>query len=130
VIGAYAESNRSRHFPSILFGAYNNQGQLEWIGRSEISTLSVSKDQRGSNVYIDIGQNDYADTLAAPYCIRPYHRATVSAPLQWKEIRRDLDRFSFNMDTIQKRLKQKGDLFKSVLSVVIGKKNSAILKTL
>ena len=33
----------------------------------EISTRSESKEQRQDKVYIDAGQNDYADTLAAPY---------------------------------------------------------------
>ena len=34
VIGGWAESERGRSFRSLLFGAYNNKGQLEWIGRS------------------------------------------------------------------------------------------------
>jgi bifunctional non-homologous end joining protein LigD len=33
VIGGWAESNKSRAFKSLLFGAYN-KGKLEWIGRS------------------------------------------------------------------------------------------------
>jgi bifunctional non-homologous end joining protein LigD len=34
VIGAWAESDKSRSFRSLLFGAYNKKGELEWIGRS------------------------------------------------------------------------------------------------
>ncbi len=34
VIGAWAESDRGRSFRSLLFGAYNKTGELEWIGRS------------------------------------------------------------------------------------------------
>jgi len=33
VIGGWAESDKSRSFKSLLFGAYQN-GKLEWIGRS------------------------------------------------------------------------------------------------
>src|SRR5215212_4546836 len=33
VIGGWAESDKNRHFRSLLFGAYNN-GKFEWIGRS------------------------------------------------------------------------------------------------
>ena len=33
VIGGWAESDKSRSFKSLLFGAYTN-GKLEWIGRS------------------------------------------------------------------------------------------------
>ncbi len=34
VIGGWAESSRGRSFRSLLFGAYNEEKQLEWIGRS------------------------------------------------------------------------------------------------
>jgi bifunctional non-homologous end joining protein LigD len=34
VIGGWAESEKARSFRSLLFGAYNNKGELEWIGRS------------------------------------------------------------------------------------------------
>ena len=34
VIGGWAESERGRSFRSLLFGAYNKDGELEWIGRS------------------------------------------------------------------------------------------------
>jgi bifunctional non-homologous end joining protein LigD len=34
VIGGWAESDKVRSFKSLLFGAYNAAGKLEWIGRS------------------------------------------------------------------------------------------------
>jgi bifunctional non-homologous end joining protein LigD len=34
IIGGYAESEKARSFRSLLFGAYNKDGELEWIGRS------------------------------------------------------------------------------------------------
>jgi bifunctional non-homologous end joining protein LigD len=34
VIGGWAESDKSRSFRSLLFGAYNSKGEFEWIGRS------------------------------------------------------------------------------------------------
>jgi bifunctional non-homologous end joining protein LigD len=34
VIGGWAESTSARAFRSLLFGAYNEDGKLEWIGRS------------------------------------------------------------------------------------------------
>src|SRR6202011_3869869 len=34
VIGGWAESDKSRSFKSLLFGAYTADGQFEWIGRS------------------------------------------------------------------------------------------------
>jgi bifunctional non-homologous end joining protein LigD len=81
-----------------------------------ISTRSESKEHRGNKVYIDAGQNDYADTLAAPYSVRPYHKATVSTPLEWKELTEKLNRYDFNVDTLKERLKMKGDLFEGAMN--------------
>jgi bifunctional non-homologous end joining protein LigD len=80
------------------------------------STTANSISARSDKVYIDPSQNDYADTLAAPYSVRPYHVPTVSAPLEWKEIDRHLDPAKFTMDNILGRIKKKGDLFKGVLN--------------
>jgi hypothetical protein len=60
------------------------------------------------------GQNDYADTLAAPYCVRPYHEPLVSTPLEWREVREGLNRYSFTMDTIHSRLTKKGDIWEAM----------------
>jgi bifunctional non-homologous end joining protein LigD len=81
----------------------------------KISTRRESKDLRGDQVYIDAGQNDYADTLAAPYCIRPYHAPLVSTPLEWSELTKKLDRYAFQIHNIGLRLKVKGDLFKGTI---------------
>jgi bifunctional non-homologous end joining protein LigD len=95
----------------------------------KISTREESISLRGDKVYIDAGQNDYADTLAAPYSIRPYHQPLVSAPLEWKEVKKGLDRYAFTMDTIQKRLDKKGDLWKKLSDEkVIAANNRSLLK--
>ncbi len=88
-----------------------------------ISTRHESINRRGNSVYIDANQNDYADTLAAPYSVRPYHEPLVSTPLDWKEIKIGLDRYDFNINTIDARLK-KGDKFLGVLDRKIAAQNS------
>lgn len=95
-----------------------------------ISTTSVSKNQRKDLVYIDAGQNDYADTLAAPYSVRPYHELIVSTPLEWQEVTAKLNRYDFTIEKVKDRIKQKGDLFKGVLDANIQKANSKILQKL
>jgi len=96
----------------------------------EISTLEFNTARRGDKVYIDTGQNDYADTLAAPYCVRPYRRPLISTPLKWSELKAGLDRNKFTMDSIHQRIKKYGDLFSDVLDKNIAKTNSAILRGL
>jgi bifunctional non-homologous end joining protein LigD len=80
----------------------------------KISTRKESIELRGDKVYIDAGQNDYADTLATPYSIRPYHQPLASTPLEWKEVKKGLDRYAFTMDTIHARLEKKGDLWEKI----------------
>jgi bifunctional non-homologous end joining protein LigD len=88
------------------------------------STVSNSISSRDDKVYVDPSQNDYADTLAAPYSVRPHRIPTVSTPLEWGEIRRGLDPSRFTIDTIFERLKKKGELFEGVLSPKIATANT------
>jgi bifunctional non-homologous end joining protein LigD len=75
-----------------------------------ITTTEMSISKRGDKLYIDPNQNDEADTVAAPYCVRPNKIPTVSTPLEWKEINDGLDPSQFTMHNIHKRLEKKGDL--------------------
>ena len=95
-----------------------------------ISTTQISKNLRGDKVLIDPSQNDYADTLAAAYSVRPNKIPSVSTPLEWKEVNKKLDPANFTIETIGKRIKAKGDLFSEVLNKTIAKKNAIILKKL
>ncbi|HYF30439.1 MAG TPA: DNA ligase D [Chitinophagaceae bacterium] len=89
-----------------------------------VTTTAVSINSRGNKLYLDPNQNDYADTVAAPYSIRPYKLPTVSTPLEWKEIKPGLDPHGFTMKTIFKRLAKKGDLFLGTLDNEIRVLNS------
>ncbi|MGQ0560783.1 MAG: non-homologous end-joining DNA ligase LigD [Gemmatimonadota bacterium] len=47
--------------------------------------------EREGKVYVDFLQNGHGKLLAAPYRVRPLPGATVSAPLEWKEVNGKLD---------------------------------------
>ncbi|MDB5276131.1 MAG: ligase [Ferruginibacter sp.] len=99
-----------------------------------VTTTEVSVDSRGKKLYIDPNQNDYADTIAAPYSVRPHTIPCVSTPLEWKEVRATLDPQQFTINNMTERVKKKGDLWqdiqnnKSLLQVQM--KNAKILKRL
>ena len=93
-----------------------------------VSTTENSVSSRAGKVYLDPSQNDYADTLASVYSVRPYHQPTVSAPLEWKEVNGKLDPAKFDIRSILERIKKKGDLFEGVTDGQTRKKNSTILK--
>ena len=93
-----------------------------------ITATNVSINQRGNKLFIDPSQNDFADTLAAPYSVRPHYLPTVSTPLSWKEVKPNLDPHAFNIQTVHERIKKKGDLFKDLLLTRQSVKNTRGLK--
>ncbi|MDB5271886.1 MAG: ligD [Chitinophagaceae bacterium] len=89
----------------------------------EFTTLERPLNKRKNRIYIDFLQNRQGQTLACAYSLRPRAGATVSAPLDWKEVKKGLSPSRFTIHTIQKRLAAKGDLFAGVLGKGINLEN-------
>ncbi|MCW3123971.1 MAG: ligD [Flavipsychrobacter sp.] len=82
----------------------------------DFTSLERSLSKRGkSNIYIDYLQNRKGQTLSCAYSLRPKPGATVSTPLEWKEVKSGLHPSDFNIKNIMKRIEKKGDLFSGVL---------------
>jgi bifunctional non-homologous end joining protein LigD len=94
----------------------------------DLTTMAENISSRGTKVFLDYTQNDYADTIASAYSLRPHHQPYVSAPLEWREIKEDLKPETFNIHTMPQRIEEKGDLFKGVLTKENQQKNSIILR--
>ncbi|MCC7350723.1 MAG: non-homologous end-joining DNA ligase [Phycisphaerales bacterium] len=76
----------------------------------KIATLERRLAARAGRVYVDVMQNALGHHFASPYSIRPTPQATLSAPLQWRELTTRLDPARFNIRTIQNRvLRMKSD---------------------
>lgn len=75
--------------------------------------------KRRRKIYLDFLQNRRAQTLAAPYCVRPKPGATVSAPLKWSEVKNGLSPADFTIKTLPKRLEKVGDLWRPMLETVV-----------
>jgi bifunctional non-homologous end joining protein LigD len=75
----------------------------------------MTRDRKSDQVYIDYLQNIEGKSLASPYSVREKPHATVSAPLEWKEITKKLSLDMFTIETMPERIKKKGDLFADVL---------------
>jgi len=80
-----------------------------------ITSLERSPKNRQKRVYLDCLQNNFGQTLAAPYSVRPCPGAPVSTPLKWSEVKRGLDPLDFNISNTLQRVKKMGDLFAPVL---------------
>src|SRR5690606_30677977 len=74
-------------------------------------TLERMVRKRGKRLYFDYLQLWRGRTLPAPYSVRARPEATVSTPLEWKEVEKKIRPVDFNVSTVPERIKRKGDLF-------------------
>jgi bifunctional non-homologous end joining protein LigD len=74
------------------------------------ATVERSKAKRGGRVYVDVMQNALGHHAVPPYVLRAVPAASVSTPLDWREVTPELDPRAFNLKTVFRRLaKQKKD---------------------
>lgn len=80
-----------------------------------ITSLERSPKKRQKKIYLDVLQNRSMQTIVAPYSVRGRPGATVSAPIEWKELHKSLSPQDFTIKTMPKRLKKIGDIFMPIL---------------
>jgi bifunctional non-homologous end joining protein LigD len=73
------------------------------------------KDRKGK-IYLDFLQNRPQATIATVYSLRPKPGATVSMPLDWKEVKKGISIGDFTIKNAIARIREKGDIFKPVLA--------------
>jgi bifunctional non-homologous end joining protein LigD len=73
----------------------------------KIATSKWWKEER-HGVFVDYNQNAKDRTVAAAYSVRPTPTATVSAPLDWKEVE-SCEPEDFTLATMPERFKRMGD---------------------
>jgi bifunctional non-homologous end joining protein LigD len=81
-----------------------------------IATVERNIESRGDRVYIDYLQNRRGQTLVVPYAVRPVPEASVSMPLEWEELDKNLSIDMFTMKNAMERISRKGDILQPVLS--------------
>jgi len=106
-LDAKYEYNTVRDFAHVIAHAINER-------LPEITSIERMPKRRQHKVYVDYLQNSRGQTLAAPYSVRPKPGATVSTPLEWKEVNEKLNPAAFTIKNILKRIEKKGDLWKPV----------------
>jgi bifunctional non-homologous end joining protein LigD len=106
--GAAYSHEQAKHFAELIARIVN----ARLPSTTSLVRIPSARQQR---VYLDYLQNGKGKTLAAAYSVRPYPKATVSAPLKWTEVRRGLDPGKFTIRTMPKRLDAVGDLWGPIL---------------
>ena len=76
------------------------------------------KTHTGEKVTVDYMQNVISRNTAAPYTVRAFEKAPVSAPISWDEVAEGtMTPADFTIKNMPKRLSELGDLFKPVLTL-------------
>jgi bifunctional non-homologous end joining protein LigD len=74
-----------------------------------LATVERLKDKRGGRIYVDVIQNAEGHHVVPPYVLRAIPRATVSTPLDWKEVTPKLNPAKFTTAEVFKRLTKRKD---------------------
>ena len=72
----------------------------------DIATVERSKAEREGRVYVDVMQNARGHHAVPPYVVRATPGATVSTPLDWKEVNARLDPKRFDIRSVFARFKK------------------------
>lgn len=107
-LGARYDYEQGKNFAHII-------AQLANAELPDLTSIERSPKARPKSIYLDYLQNRKGQTLASVYGVRPKSGATVSTPLEWKEVKKGLHPSQFTIKTILPRIKKKGDLFKGIL---------------
>jgi bifunctional non-homologous end joining protein LigD len=81
----------------------------------KLMTAQYRKEKRpAGHVLVDYNQNAWGRTLASVYSVRPKPKATVSAPVTWKELDKGVQLEDFRLENMRERLAKVGDLWAPV----------------
>ncbi|WP_458412881.1 non-homologous end-joining DNA ligase [Schinkia sp. CFF1] len=75
-------------------------------------TTERLKSKRGNRLYVDYIQHAEGKTIVAPYSLRGNDDALAATPLQWDEVNEKLHPDAFPMESIERRLEEKGCPFR------------------
>ena len=79
---------------------------------TEVVVSEFSDTKKPNKVFIDYTQNSHGKTMIVPYGLRATPNATVSTPLEWKEVKKGLKAEDLNLFSVVKRKK---DPWKGIL---------------
>ncbi|WXG46495.1 MAG: non-homologous end-joining DNA ligase [Candidatus Atabeyarchaeum deiterrae] len=70
------------------------------VRRSEIVVSEFSREKKPGTIYIDYLQNSHGRTMVSPYSLRATPEATVSTPIDWKDVKKGLKPETLNLFTV------------------------------
>jgi bifunctional non-homologous end joining protein LigD len=90
-------------------------GRLVTDRHPKVSTMERKRDKRGGRLYVDTEQTGQSRTIVSPYSVRAFPGASVSTPLDWRELSSALDPRRYTIMTVPERITTIGDPFATLL---------------
>jgi bifunctional non-homologous end joining protein LigD len=78
-----------------------------------LTSLSAHPEERRHRIFLDYARNSFGQTIAAPYSLRAFPGATVSAPLDWDELTISVRPQRFTIRSMLRRIGTRGDVWKA-----------------
>ncbi len=91
-------------------------------------TTERLKKKRGGRLYIDYVQHGKDKTLIAPYSPRKTNEGTVSTPLYWEELKKDIEPTDYTIGNIMNRISEVGCPFSNYHHIGENQEMDKILK--
>ena len=76
---------------------------VELAKESDIVVSEFKDTKKPGKVFADYLQNSPMRTMVVPYSLRPTPDATVSAPLEWSEVKKGINPSDYTISTVVKR---------------------------
>jgi bifunctional non-homologous end joining protein LigD len=76
---------------------------IELAKENSIVVSEFKDTKKPGKVFVDYLQNSQGRTMVVPYSLRPTPQATVSTPLEWSEVKREIDPEDYTISTVTQR---------------------------
>ena len=81
----------------------------------KLTTVNPRLGGRKYRIYLDCARNGFGQTTVAPYSLRAFPKATVSAPLDWRELTSSCSPERYHLRSMSRRIGTKGDLWQAAM---------------
>lgn len=81
----------------------------------KLTSVSPRLGGRKNRIYLDCARNGLGQTTVAPYSLRAFAKATVSTPLEWRELTASSSPARYHLRSMIRRTRMKGDLWEAAM---------------
>lgn len=81
----------------------------------KLTTVNPRLSGRKTRIYLDCARNGFGQTTVAPYSLRAFAKATISAPLDWRELTAGCSPARYHLRSMTRRVRMKGNPWEAAM---------------